>query len=102
MIQFSKTFTRPNTEILWHNQVLDNTEYLNQLVPNYIETEKLLEQFLEYSEDSLIMTYVAIWSDQESFDEYDIDPILNTYWTARDEYCSTNNIILGPGTFNSI
>lgn len=102
MILFSKTYTRSNTTIPFHNQVLDNTEYTQHLTQNYILTEKLLEQWTEFSEDLLVMTYNSLWSDRESFDEHNADSILNIYWTDRDVYCSTNNIIQGTGTFGSI
>ena len=101
MITFSRSYIRPTTTILFHNLVLDNTEYSQHLVSNYINTGKLIDQWMDFSADSLVMTYNAVWTDRESFDEHNSDPILNKYWTARDEYCSTNNIILEPGIFDS-
>jgi hypothetical protein len=102
MILFSKTYTRSDITIPFHNQVLDNTEYKQHLTENYINTGKLIEQWMEFSEDSLVMTYKALWTDRESFDEHQADPILNIYWTDRDEYCSSTNIIQGTGTFESM
>lgn len=102
MITFSRTYIRPNTTVPFHNQVLDNTEYRQHLVSNYINTGKLIEQSTVYSEDSLSMTYNAVWADRESFDEHNADPILNKYWTARDEHCSANNVILEPGIFGTV
>jgi hypothetical protein len=102
MISFSRVYIRPNTTIPFHNMVLDNTEYRKRLVSAYINTGKLIEQWTDFSEDSLSMTYHAVWTDRESFDEHDADPILNKYWAARDEYCRANNIIIEPGIFKSI
>jgi hypothetical protein len=102
MIIFSRTYTRPDTETPFHNEVLDNTTYRAQLVPNYIDSGKLIQQWKEMSSDQLTMTYQAIWLSREAFDEHDNDPILSVYWTARDEYCATNNIVIGPQNFTDI
>ena len=102
MITFSRTFTRPNTDTPFHNEVLDNTLYKAHLVPNYIDTEELLSQWKDMSSDEMTMTYNALWSSREAFDRHDNDPVLQEYWNQRDIYCTANNIVLGPQTFNEL
>lgn len=102
MIMFTRVFTRPNTSVPFHHEVLDNTEYKARLIAAYINTEKLIAQMKTFSDDELVMTYTAFWKDRASFDEYDSDPVLIPYWTARDAYCAAMNIILGPQTFEEV
>ena len=99
MIIFSRTFTRPNINVPFHYEVLDNTSYKSHLVPNYIETGDLISQWKDISDDVLTMTYNAIWASREAFDRHDNDPVLKDYWDQRDVYCESNNIVLGPQTF---
>jgi hypothetical protein len=102
MITFSRTYTRPNTDTLFHHEVLDNTSYKAHLVPNYIESGELISQSKDFSPDGMIMTYNALWVSREAFDRHDVDTVLQEYWTQRDIYCTTNNIILGPQTFANL
>jgi hypothetical protein len=38
------------------------------------------------SDDELSITFVTIWENEEAYEQYKVDPILNVYWGARDEY----------------
>jgi hypothetical protein len=102
MILFTNKFTRPNANIPFHHKVLDGTSFMQHLTTNYMETQKLISQWKEFSEDKLVMTYKAVWSSKEAFDEHDSDPVLQGYWTQRDIYCTNNNITVGPKSFENV
>lgn len=102
MIIFTRTFTRPNVDIPFHSEVLDVSAFRERLTLNYINTNKLISQFKEITDDGLVMTYTGIWIDRESFEEYDNDPVLKPYWEARDAYYAENNVIIGPGTIQDL
>lgn len=102
MILFTNVFTRTNPNILFHNQVLDGTSFVRHLKTNYIDTQKLLSQWWEQSQDQLVMTYKAVWISREAFDEYTNDSVLQQYWIERDLYCDQNNITIGPRTWEDV
>jgi hypothetical protein len=64
----------------------------------YYATGKVLTENVVLSTDQLSWTWTGIWIDETAYIEYDTDPILNSFWTVKDEYNITNGIIKGPLT----
>ncbi len=102
MILFTKTFTRPNTNIKFHHEVLDNSLFKNHLKKNYYDTGKLLSEKKITDESNLILTYKSLWNSRSDFDEYDNDPVLTLYWSQRDDYNRVNNIVTGEKIFKEV
>ena len=98
MITVTRKYTRPSVDVAWHfsktEYAAELTEFKEHLRENYIVTGKLL--FQEPTEDLLTMTYTGIWDSRESFDLYDVDPILQKYWSIKDQYNASVGITMGP------
>lgn len=99
MITCTRTFTRPTTSVLWHNDpgspvpVVDFKDHLNV---NYRATGKLIDDQFEESTDGLSKTYTAIWASLEDYNEYDTDPVFVGFWEARDIYNESVGITATP------
>lgn len=102
MFELTRTYTRPNTDTPWHGEIIDKTEFINRLSSVYIEPKKILSNSTSISEDGLSKTFHMLFDSEESYIQYDTDPILNTFWSARAEYNTVMGIIMGPKITNNI
>lgn len=85
MIIASKTYHRLDTTTPWHFKVVETGKaefvaQLNTYQGNLIMNSSTL------SDDELSITFVTVWENEEAYELYKVDPILNVYWGARDEY----------------
>lgn len=97
MISITKTTTRPNTSVLWHSDPSLNiftADFFTHLDLTYIMPGHLISQGNTFSEDGLVMTYTALWEDLTSYQQYDTDPVLQTFWDARNSYYATNGVVM--------
>ena len=101
MIKIKREYTRPATDIPWHNEILPSHEFTMKL-QTYIDSNKHISYNITYSEDGLKMFYEGVWIDRAAFDEYDVDPDLVPYWDLRNQYYDSVGIIVGPKVFESL
>jgi len=95
MIIASKTYHRLDAATPWHFKVVETgkTEFVAQL-KTY--EGKLVMNSSTTSDDELSITFVTIWENAEVYEQYKVDPILNVYWGARDEYNASAGITADP------
>ena len=96
MFTLSRTYTKPDTNTPWHGEIIDKTEFSERLNSAYINTNKIVSNSMELSEDALSLTFHMVFDSEESYIEYDTDPILNNFWSARAEYNTIMGIVAGP------
>lgn len=95
MIIFKRTFTRPNLDVFWYNDLIQpDVDWLERWT-YYTTEEKIINWTTTTSDDGFTLEYVAHWVDIQSFHEYDHDPMMQNYWNLRDAYLAENNIIMG-------
>jgi hypothetical protein len=102
MILVTKTFTRPNTDVKFHYEVLNNEEFKNHMKSKYYETGKVVSENKKLDETNLSFTYSGVWKTRADFDEHDTDPVLQKYWDSRDAYNNQNNIVASERTFSEV
>ena len=95
MIIASKTYHRPDATISWHSDVIETgrAEFVEQL-KTY--GNDIVMNSATVSDDTLSITFVTIWENTEAYEQYKVDPILNVYWEARDEYNISVGITSDP------
>jgi hypothetical protein len=101
MIQYTKTYTRPNTSVAWWFHVelsVKMTDFQAIMKTRYRDTEKCLFDQMVPSLDGLSLTYQAYWASEEALAEFLADLDLSLFWNARNEYNSLNGIVNGPAT----
>jgi hypothetical protein len=89
MFRVTRTFTRPNTEVLWHFQVLDGSYFRT----TYLESGKCIFLNNQVSADGLLFYHEAYWQNKELWEEHRQDPIMIEYFRLRDEHNQLNGII---------
>ena len=105
MIQYTRTYTRPTLQTPWHTQVVlpvSNATFAARMRDLYFTTGKCIGQTLVESVGRLELIYTGNWLDEASYNEYDIDPVLNTYWAVKDLYNTGCGIIKGPLSFKTV
>lgn len=95
MIKCTRIFTRPSTDIGWHtDQPFWTNGFANHMQTNYLDTGKCIMASNTISPDGLVRTYEAFWNSQADYDEYDVDPYLDTFWQQRNTYYSNVGVIM--------
>lgn len=103
MIILTRTYTRPDTAVEWHIYALNNPQIGEYIQTTYIDTGKLLLQNIEWENPNLLsIEYTAYWRDMDSFNEYDNDPNLLSYWEERDVYNNSVGITITPKVITDI
>jgi len=101
MIYTEKTYTRPNTNIPWHGELLTTPEHRAHVDSTYIFTGKILTKEKILSEDGLSITFKYTFDAQESLDQYEADPVMVAYWQSRTDYNSAMGITESTKTVTS-
>ena len=92
MIRVTKTYTRPNITVKFHNEVLDGTHFRTA----YGQTGKRVAVNNTYSEDGLNWYYESFWLNLSMYEEQLNDPICMVYSNDRDVYNNSNGITSTP------
>lgn len=102
MITLVKTYTRPSVTVPWVAQAfIPRDTYLARFNGHYLSTGKCLGEYVEISDDDLVMTYTAYWKTIEDYEEYSADPILRAYWDARNQYYGDTDVAVGKTTIST-
>lgn len=94
MLKVSRVFTRPDTSIPWHNQVLYTVGLLN-IEESFRVQGKLIVKDTSLSANGLEYTVIRYWKDQDAFDEFKAIPDVQAFWAERDEYYASVGITVG-------
>jgi len=89
-IKISKVFTRPDTNIPWHFEVLSGEEYANQFAAVHAANCVSITKELV---DNLNIKFTSEWVSNEAYQAYIQDPILKKFWDSRDEYNTIMEIV---------
>ena len=92
MFRVTRVFTRPNTGVKWHFEVIDGSYFRK----TYIDTGKIVLLNNTISEDGLTFNHEAFWIDEAAWLEHKQDPKIIEYFAARDAYNDANGIVAGP------
>lgn len=92
MIRVTKTYTRPNITVKFHNEVLDGIHFRTA----YGQTGKRVAVNNTYSEDGLNWYYESFWVNLAVYQEHTQDPICINYFNNRDTYNESNGITHTP------
>jgi quinol monooxygenase YgiN len=95
MIQVTRTFTRPDASIPWHDENHPFAPYRDHMSNNYFKTKKIIYNESPVSEDKLSRTFMQIWADQEFHNEWLNDPHFQEFYRARDMYNESVGIVAG-------
>lgn len=88
-IQFTET--RPNTSV---NFYVASDEIKNHIKTTYLDTGKMLSRNSVFSSDNLQRIRTLIFSNKESWEEFDNDDVISgTDKSARLSHNTSNNII---------
>ena len=93
MIQVTKTFTRPNTSVSWHDDIF--APYRDHMSNNYFKTKKIIYNESPVSEDALSRTFMQIWADRTCHAEWLNDPYYQEFFKARNTYNESVGIVIG-------
>jgi quinol monooxygenase YgiN len=83
LVTISKIYTRPDTSVPWHYEVLDSSEFLGQFHKIHAIHCTMNERI---DIDELHIMFISQWESDEACQAYLDDPILNSYWQIRDDY----------------
>ena len=93
MIQVTRTFTRPNVSIPWHDEANSFALFRDHASNTYFKTNNIILSQSPISDDLLSRTFLQIWTSQDYHSEWLNDPYLLEYWTLRDTYNAFVGII---------
>jgi hypothetical protein len=94
MIRTSITFTRPSTDILWHNSPelgINSREFL-EYITILLQYNILLHVKVVESDDKLQITFIGYWKDRASLEEYNQNPLMIEIFKKRDDYYKSVNV----------
>ena len=92
-----KRFIRPSTDILFFHELPPNDwvgKFNNYYKKTYIDSNKLISNKREYSEDRLICIQTTQYSTRENLLEIQVDDIVAGYTRKLYMYNINNNIIM--------
>lgn len=98
MFRVTRIFTRLDTGIKWHFEVLDGSYFRE----TYIDTGKILLLNNTISEDGLTFNHEAFWIDEATWIAHKEDPNIIQYFAARDSYNNANGITASATTTETI
>lgn len=93
MIQVTRTFTRPNASIPWHDEAHSFAPFRDHMSNNYFKTNKIIMSQSPTSEDQLSRTFLQIWTSPEYHTEWLNDPHFQEFFANRDAYNASVGII---------
>lgn len=97
MIKITRSWTRPNTTVYWHFQVLD-TGCWNP----FFEDDTLLSNTKRVSLDGLTVTNIAIWLNQAAWEVALTNPSVVAYFQEKVDYNNANMITETPPVIEEI
>ena len=85
-----KTLRRPATSVAFQPSMsLTQKTHIHE---NYVLTGKLIFKHVDVSPDGLTKTITRIFANQEDYDQYKADTIIETYRDDSNLHNTTNNI----------
>jgi hypothetical protein len=90
MFLVTRTFTRPNTSIAWHNNS-GRTDF-QQAWLGYVSSAKITNHTSSVSHDGLTLTIETTWADEAAWQDYLANPATVGMVTARNAYNSAHGI----------
>lgn len=96
MLQLRRTYSRPNTFVLWHGETIKPPKEFKDRIETYKTSGKIISSDFELSQDLLELTFIMIFDNEQSYLEYDNDPLLQEYWEIRKKYNDDSGIMMGP------
>ena len=93
MIYKERTFTRSLIDIPWHGVILTTDEHRTHLNATYMVTGKIVFKERTESDDGLSFTVKYVFDTIESLREYEADPVIMAYATARRAYNTSMGIV---------
>ena len=101
------SYTRPNTSVDWGPNI-KSTAMIEYYQTNYIDTDMLVSESVNISEDGLVLTRINIWNEYttqltglEIVLQYKTDAIIQSWISERNTYNQTNGITPSM-TYNQI
>lgn len=91
--QVTNTFTRPNDSVNFHITNITDS-YIQYVLQNYKNTNKIINVSSDLSGDNLILTAVWLWSNQAEFDAFQQDPVAVQQRAERDAWNTANGITM--------
>lgn len=80
-------YTKPNAEVSIHTA----PEGLTDLIDSMFDAGKITQKPVE-TIDGLTYTYEIVFTDQDAFNEYNEQEVVNENYNIRLEHCTTNAI----------
>ena len=80
-------YTKPNDEVSLHTPPAGLTTLINNMFDAGKITQKPVETI-----DGLTYTYEIVFTDQDAFNEYNEQEVVNENYNIRLEHCTTNAI----------
>jgi superfamily I DNA/RNA helicase len=91
--QVTNTFIRPNTSVNFHIANIPDS-YIQYIVQNYKNTNKIVNISTDLSADSLTLTATWLWSNQAEFNAYTQDSVVVQHRSERDAWNTANGITM--------
>jgi hypothetical protein len=91
--QVTNTFTRPTTGVNFHVANIQDP-YIQYVLANYKNTNKIIDLTSDISEDGLTLTAVWTWASQADYDAWLLDPVILEQQTARDQWNTATGITM--------
>jgi hypothetical protein len=91
--QVTNIFTRPSTAVNFHVANIQDS-YIQYVLQNYKNTNKIIDLSSDISEDGLTLTAVWTWTTQAEYDAFQQDAITVQQRAERDAWNQANNIAM--------
>lgn len=105
MIKVNRTYTRPEIDTPWHLDQPFEAELYTQEFKDYVQAtygEALLQISNTVSEDLWTLTFESVWTSEEAYQTYLVDPICVAVWEKRDAHNATFEIETSPAVITQI
>lgn len=91
--QVTNTFTRPNASVNFHVANIQD-DYIQYVLQNYKNTNKIIDLSSDISEDGLTLTAVWSWTTQAEYDAFQQDAVTVQQRAERDAWNTGNGITM--------
>jgi hypothetical protein len=91
--QVTNIFTRPTAGVNFHVANIQDP-YIQYVLTNYKNTNKIVDLSSDISEDGLTLTAVWTWASQADYDAWTQDPVAVQQRLERDAWNETNGIVM--------
>jgi hypothetical protein len=92
MLRLTRKFVRPNVNVDFYSTLLLGSDLASYIQKTYKDTNKLISTDVSYSDDTLTMTYEAVWTNWDDYNAYLQDPRIREHFNSRNDYNFKNGI----------